>query len=117
MTPNTLYRNNNEEIVIRKKMLLAPVIALGALTLTASPALAQGTDAWSGQAGLESLNDSGTTGDAMIEMNGNEATVTLNVSGAAETFMDGPFPHAQHIHIGADGVCPLRRPTPTATVR
>jgi hypothetical protein len=42
----------------------------------------------------------------MLDLDGNEATVTLNVTGAAETFMDGPFPHAQHIHIGAQGVCP-----------
>ncbi|REE05172.1 hypothetical protein [Citricoccus muralis] len=107
---------------MRKKMLLAPVIALGALTLTASPALAHsghggegsttGTTtsthegAWSGQATLDPLNDSGTSGQAMIELDGNEATVTVNVSGAAETFMDGPFPHAQHIHIASQGVCP-----------
>ncbi|MGO1884757.1 MAG: hypothetical protein ACTH3G_05280 [Citricoccus sp.] len=121
MAPNTRYRINNEENVMRKKMLLAPVIALGALTLTASPALAHsghgGGDAtgsttsthegaWSGQATLDPLNDSGTSGQAMIELDGNEATVTVDVTGAAETFMEGPFPHAQHIHIASQGVCP-----------
>ncbi|WP_313818355.1 hypothetical protein [Citricoccus sp.] len=94
---------------MRKKILLAaPALALGALTLAAAPAMAQdgGDIPWAGQAGLQPLNNSGTVGDALVELDGNEATVTVNVSGAAETFMDGPFPHAQHIHIGADGLCP-----------
>lgn len=89
-----------------KTFLAAPVLALGALTMFAAPAMADEEDAWSGQASLESLNDSGTSGDATMEVHGNEATVTITISGAAATFMDGPFPHAQHIHIGADGVCP-----------
>jgi hypothetical protein len=99
--------------------LAAPVLALGAMTLAAVPALAHGPGGhddgdgtathegeWSGQAHLAELNNSGTSGDFMLDLDGNEATVTLNVTGAAETFMDGPFPHAQHIHIGAQGVCP-----------
>ncbi|MGO1509602.1 MAG: hypothetical protein ACTHW4_03425 [Actinomycetales bacterium] len=90
------------------KFLAMPVLALGALTLAAAPASAHGheEDSWSGQAHLETMNDSGTTGEAMIEVHGNEATVSIDVTGAAATFMDGPFPHAQHIHIGAQGVCP-----------
>jgi hypothetical protein len=39
-------------------------------------------------------------------MNGNKATVTEHVSGLAATFMNGPYPHVQHIHIGAQGKCP-----------
>ena len=91
-----------------RTFLVAPAVALGALTLAASPVMAHGSGEadWSGQARLEALNNSGTTGDATIEVHGQEATVRMNVSGAAETFMDGPFPHAQHIHIGAQGVCP-----------
>lgn len=93
---------------MKKRMLLtAPALALGALSLAAAPAMAADDGgSWSGQTSLESMNDSGTTGDAMIEVHGNEATVTLDVSGAAETFKDGPFPHAQHIHIAGEGVCP-----------
>lgn len=92
-----------------KKLIAVPALALGALALTAGPAMAQtgdDSDSWSGQASLEALNDSGTSGDAMLELHGSEATVSINVSGAAATFMDGPFPHAQHIHIAGDGVCP-----------
>lgn len=90
-----------------KKMLLAaPALALGALSMTAAPATAHESDMVSTQATLNTLNGSGTTGQAMVNLHGSEATVSLNVSGAAETFMDGPFPHAQHFHIGAQGMCP-----------
>ena len=88
------------------RLLAVPTLALGALALSATPALAHGPDSWSGQATLNTLNNSGTTGQAMVEVHGTEAKVTVNVTGAAETFMDGPFPHAQHIHIAAQGVCP-----------
>ncbi|QOR70791.1 hypothetical protein IM660_00215 [Ruania alkalisoli] len=91
---------------MRKKTLLAvPAVAISALAMTAGPALAD-HQPWSGQATLDELNGSGTSGDAMIELDGSEATVTINISGAAATFGDGPFPHAQHIHIGGQGVCP-----------
>ena len=89
-----------------KTLWVAPALALGAMTMWAAPAMADTEDSWSGQASLEAMNDSGTSGEAMVELHGSEATVTINVSGAAETFMDGPFPHAQHIHVAAEGVCP-----------
>lgn len=108
----------------KSQFLTVPATAIGILALSASPALAHnGVDhsagemhestytaepssAWSAMTTLDALNNSGTTGDVMVDVNGNQATVTMEVTGAAETFMDGPFPHAQHIHIGADGVCP-----------
>ncbi|MGQ1838327.1 hypothetical protein ACT4S2_07685 [Kocuria turfanensis] len=92
---------------MRKSTFLAvPTLALGALTLAAAPASAHAEDMWSSQATLNTLNNSGTTGDVMVDVHGTEATVTMNVTGAAETFMDGPFPHAQHIHIHGQGTCP-----------
>ncbi|KLU08836.1 hypothetical protein [Kocuria sp. SM24M-10] len=92
---------------MHKKMLFAaPALALGALSMAAAPAAAHAEDSWSFQTTLNTLNGSGTTGQAMVDLHGTEATVTINVSGAAETFMDGPFPHAQHFHIGAQGMCP-----------
>jgi hypothetical protein len=89
-----------------KMLLAAPALALGALSMAAAPAAAHEGDMWSSQATLNTLNSSGTTGQAMVDVHGTEATVTVEVSGAAETFMDGPFPHAQHIHIAAQGTCP-----------
>ncbi|MFZ3453700.1 hypothetical protein [Arthrobacter sp. 7Tela_A1] len=90
----------------KMRLLAVPALALGTLALTSTPALAHGEDSWSNQATLGTMNNSGTTGQAMVDVHGMEATVTLNVAGAAETFMDGPFPHAQHIHIAAQGTCP-----------
>lgn len=88
------------------RFLAIPTLALGALSLQAAPALAHDHDSWSSQATLSTLNNSGTTGDVMVKVRGTEAIVTMKVSGAAKTFKDGPFPHAQHIHIGAQGTCP-----------
>ncbi|WP_146362696.1 hypothetical protein [Arthrobacter yangruifuii] len=90
----------------KMRLLAVPTLALGALALSTGPAMAHGEDSWSSQATLNTINNSGTTGQAMVEVHGMEAKVTVNVSGAAETFMDGAFPHAQHIHIAAQGVCP-----------
>ncbi|MCC3276515.1 hypothetical protein LJ753_11615 [Arthrobacter sp. zg-Y20] len=90
----------------KMRLLAVPTLALGAVALSTGPAMAHGEDSWSSQATLNTMNNSGTTGQAMVEVHGTEAQVTVNVSGAAETFMDGPFPHAQHIHIAAQGVCP-----------
>ncbi|MEX5237828.1 hypothetical protein RCG96_18875, partial [Kocuria sp. CPCC 205236] len=92
----------------KMRLLAVPTLALSALALSAAPALAadHGQESWSTQATLNTLNNSGTTGQAMVDVRGNQATVTVDVSGAAETFMDGPFPHAQHIHIHGQGTCP-----------
>jgi hypothetical protein len=86
-----------------KTLLLAPAVALGALTFAAGPAVAQ-DGVW--QADLAPANNSGTGGQAVIEIHGEQATVSMNVSGAAEIWMNAPFPHGQHIHIGGQGVCP-----------
>ena len=84
------------------KLLLAPAVLLGALMLSAAPAAAEG-GSW--QAELAPTNNSGTSGQAQVHVHGNEATVSLQVSGAAEIWQGAPFPHTQHIHIGALGVC------------
>ncbi|MHA7156375.1 hypothetical protein [Arthrobacter sp. TMN-50] len=80
-----------------------PTLAMGALALSGSPAMAADQ---SYQATLGQLN--GSSGAATIEVTvtGNEAHVLLNVSGMPATFMDMPYPHVQHIHGGAQGTCP-----------
>jgi MYXO-CTERM domain-containing protein len=80
-----------------------PTVAFGALAFAAGPAVAEDG---SYQAVLSPANNSGTSGQAMIEVHGQKATVTMHVSGAAETMDNAPFPHAQHIHINGKGVCP-----------
>jgi hypothetical protein len=94
-----------ERFVLMKTSIFfaAPALALGALALAAGPAMA---DDGSYQATLVPANNSGTSGHAMIEVQGQQATVTMNVSGAAEMMNNAPFPHGQHIHINGQGICP-----------
>lgn len=53
------------------------------------------------QANLTELNGSGTTGTAMVSVSGDQVTVTINTEGASAN-----LPHAQHIRLGGQGVCP-----------
>ena len=85
-----------------KKLLLVPAAILGALALGAGPAAA---DDGTWQAELAPANNSGTSGNVMVEVHGNEATVHLSVTGAAQIWRGAPFPHTQHIHVGGQGVC------------
>jgi hypothetical protein len=100
-TPSRTQRR----VTMRKKLLavLAPA-ALLALPLAAPAAMAQDGETY--QAELAPLNGSGASGNLMLELNGEEATITANVSGLATTFMDNPYPHVQHIHIAGQGQCP-----------
>ena len=100
-----------------KKLMLTPVLALTAFGLAAGPAAAAtpgggAEDSWTYQADLGEINDSGASGDIMITLKGDKAMVTEHVEGLAETFMDGPYPHVQHIHVKADGSA--KCPTPSA---
>jgi hypothetical protein len=78
-------------------------MSLGAVALAAGPAVAAST---SYQATLAPLNHSTASGTLMLTLNGDQATVTEQVSGLAATFNNAPYPHVQHIHINGQGVCP-----------
>ena len=88
-------------------LLLAPTLALGAAAL-AMPSAASAADGTSYQAQLNALNNSSGSGTLTLALNGSEATITQTVSGLAETFGGNPYPHVQHIHIGARGECPTQ---------
>ncbi|MDQ0733933.1 hypothetical protein [Arthrobacter agilis] len=90
---------------MNKKMrfLAVPALALGAVALAGSPAMA--ADA-SYSSTLGQLNGTTGTGSITVDVKGDQATVNLQVSGLAQTFMDGPYPHVQHVHGGALGQCP-----------
>ncbi|MDJ0354339.1 hypothetical protein [Pseudarthrobacter sp. PH31-O2] len=88
----------------KSAFLIAPALALGALALSTSPALA--ADNTNYQANLAAINGSNATGTVMITVSGDQATVTEKVSGLAAMFNGSPYPHVQHIHIGAKGTCP-----------
>ncbi len=89
----------------KKAFLLAPAVALGLTAMAGAPAMADHA-AGEYSTTLNQLNNSGATGEVWVAVNGSEATVTVEASGLAETFNDGPYPHVQHIHIGAQGTCP-----------
>lgn len=80
-----------------------PTLALGALALSGSPAMAADQ---SYQSTLGQINGSSAAGTVTVDVTGNQAHAVLKVSGLAPTFNDAPYPHVQHIHGGAQGVCP-----------
>ena len=86
-------------------LLLAPAAAVG-LALLALPSTASATASSSYQAQLNALNHSSGSGSLMLSLNGSQATITEHFSGLAATFGGKPYPHVQHIHIGARGSCP-----------
>ncbi|WP_270241294.1 CHRD domain-containing protein [Kocuria marina] len=89
---------------MKKSALLAlPTLTLGALALAAGPATA--ADSWSFQAQLAPVNNSTAAGTAMVDVTGDQATITVNVAGAPALLQGMPYGHAQHIHIGGQGVC------------
>ncbi len=90
-----------------RKALAVPTVAIAAaafplLCMTAASA----DSSTSYQTQLKAQNGSGASGTVMIELNGNQATVTEHVNGVAATFNGNPYPHVQHIHGGAQGQCP-----------
>jgi len=89
----------------KSTLLLAPSLALGIAAL-AMPGAASAADGTSYQAQLNALNHSSGSGSLMITLNGSQATISEHFSGLAASFGGKPYPHVQHIHIGANGQCP-----------
>ncbi|MEG9250050.1 hypothetical protein V6S67_18325 [Arthrobacter sp. Soc17.1.1.1] len=85
------------------RLLAVPTLALGALALSGGSAMAADS---SYSSTLGQLNGSTGSGTITVDVTGDKAMVNLQVSGLAETFMDGPYPHVQHIHGGSKGQCP-----------
>lgn len=85
-------------------LLAAPAIGIGLVAAGAAPAMAHEHDSY--WATLGEINNSGATGEVWIDVHDDEATVTINASGLAAEFDGSPYPHVQHIHIGAAGTCP-----------
>lgn len=85
------------------RFMAVPTLALAAIALSGSPAMAADQ---SYQSTLGQLNGSAGSGSITVDVKGNQAHVVLKVSGMPATFMDAPYPHVQHIHGGAQGVCP-----------
>ncbi|GAA4710183.1 CHRD domain-containing protein [Promicromonospora umidemergens] len=80
---------------------LAATAALVGLPLAAGPAIANAQDGGELTAELSQLNDSGASGTAWAMVDGNQVEISLETEG----LLDGA-PHAQHIHIGGQNMCP-----------
>lgn len=94
---------------MRRSLRLAGAMAAAALPLALVPTAAQADHANGDYSSrLDPVNGSGGSGMVTVSIDGDQATVELNYDGLAEKFDGGPFPHVQHIHIGAQGVCPTR---------
>jgi hypothetical protein len=84
---------------------LAPLAAAAVpLALASGPAMAATGSSY--QATLNPLNHATGSGMATITLDGNTATISESWMGLASTFSGAPYPHVQHIHIGAAGACP-----------
>jgi hypothetical protein len=94
------------EDTLKKSALLAvPTVALG-FAMFAMPGIASAATGSSYEAQLGAINHSNASGTFMLSLNGSQATITEHVTGLAATFGGKPYPHVQHIHIGAKGQCP-----------
>jgi hypothetical protein len=90
-----------------RKALAIPAIAIAAAAFPLSGMTAASADTGTSyQTQLQALNGSGASGTVMIQLQGNQATVTEHVIGVAATFNGSAYPHVQHIHGGAMGTCP-----------
>ena len=58
------------------------------------------------QTTLNPLNGSQGSGTATVTLNGSSADISVNWQGLPAQFMNGPYPHVQHIHISGGGQCP-----------
>jgi hypothetical protein len=87
----------------KKSLLAIPALAIGVVAMAGSPAMAaDGTYSST----LGQLNGTTGTGTVTLDVVGDQGTINLQVSGLAQTFMDAPYPHVQHIHGGSAGICP-----------
>lgn len=80
---------------------LAIMALVGLPVALAAPASADHGEGTELSANLTELNDSGASGTAWGMLEGNELEITIEASGLL-----ADAPHAQHIHIGGENVCP-----------
>jgi len=91
---------------VRKTLKTLIPLAAATVPLALLPAAAHADSGTSYQTTLNALNGSGGSGMATVTVQGHRATVNLSYTGLATTFGGNPYPHVQHIHVGANGTCP-----------
>ena len=90
---------NRKRMIVRAGAKSAALVSVALVGLTGTAGAQSGSTSY--QATLNSLNGSGDSGTAMVEVNGQQVTVKVTVAGASAA-----LPHAQHIHIGGTNSCP-----------
>jgi hypothetical protein len=84
-----------------------PLAVMGIVGLAvALPTAATAASTTNYQASLDPLNHVTGSGDFSLSLSGTHAVVTEHVHGLANKFNGQPYPHVQHIHVGAQGQCP-----------
>ncbi len=91
---------------MKKPLRLLVPLAAAAITAAVSPSAAQAGTGNTYGATLNALNHASGSGMLTLTLNGSTATINEHWSGLASTFSGAPYPHVQHIHIGAQGTCP-----------
>ncbi len=92
---------------MKKSLQLLAPLATAAIAVAVGPmANAQADTGTSYMATLSPLNHSTGSGTLMLKLSGSTAQVTEHWSGLAASFSGAPYPHVQHIHVGAAGTCP-----------
>jgi hypothetical protein len=82
-------------------------LALLAIPLSATAAASTASaKATSYEVTLNPLNHSTASGVFTMSLSGSTATITEHVTGLPAVWNGSPYPHLQHIHIGAQGNCP-----------
>jgi hypothetical protein len=89
-----------------RRVVPAAAVAAAGIALMLPAGVASAAAASSYQADLVALNHASGSGTLMLSLDGDSATVTEHVSGLAAKFGADPYPHVQHIHIGANGTGP-----------
>jgi hypothetical protein len=94
-----------------RTLLKFPALAVGAvalgLALLGTPSASAAPVTYTANLAPVPLNGGGSaSGRFTLVLDGNQAVITEQVTGLASLFMNAPYPHVQHIHGGALGVCP-----------
>ena len=95
-----------------RSLAVLPVVAAGVFGLAAATPVTAGAQVAGSTtytANLQPVPLNGASagnGTLSLTLDGSRATITEHVSGLAATFSGQPYPHVQHIHGGAQGVCP-----------
>jgi hypothetical protein len=95
----TIARAGVPLAVLGLSLLAAPLSGIAAASTASAKAASY-------EVTLNPLNNSTASGTFLMSLSGSTATITEHVTGLPAVWDGSPYPHLQHIHIGAQGTCP-----------